>query len=293
MKKRFVIGYILLNIGIIMGAILVIINLIQNIILKFNPEAFYAGVPIGTGLTWLLFIIPGSILVRKHEQLFKTIIGAIITLLGLGIILILVAVFLSGQDPGHAALPIHPLVLFLTPVILPLVLLYLTPGILLISNIKSLFIIGYEFLISGIIGAIVSAFIYIQTFLSPPTGSIGAEWEAGFAFLFYKFWSIVIILGSIMVIKHRFFVKKLFAIIVILLGIIPQILVFVGLLAERLREFERLRGRHPALPIGPEPELILFMLGDEMRVPLLLIPFVLYLVPGILLLKSSKQNRSG
>jgi len=254
MKKRFVVGYILLNIGIIMGAILVIINLIQNIILKLDPEAFYAGVPIGTGLTWLLFIIPGSILVRKHEQLFKTIIGAIITLLGLGIILILVAVSLSGKDPGHAALLIHPLaLLFLTPVILPLVLLYLTPGILLISNIKSLFIIGYEFLISGIIGAIVLAFLYIKTLLSPPTGGdfgalIRAALGAGFAFLFYTGWSIVIILCSIMVIKHRFFVKKLFAIIVILLGIIPQIVVFVDLLAERLREFERLRGRHPALP---------------------------------------------
>jgi hypothetical protein len=71
MKKRFVVGYILMNIGIIIGAMSVIINLIQNIILKFDPEAFYAGVFIGTGFTWLLFIIPGSILVRKHEQLFK------------------------------------------------------------------------------------------------------------------------------------------------------------------------------------------------------------------------------
>jgi hypothetical protein len=71
MKNRLVIGYILLNIGIIIGAISVIINLIENIILKFDPDAFYAGVRIGTGFTWLLFIIPGSILARKREQLLK------------------------------------------------------------------------------------------------------------------------------------------------------------------------------------------------------------------------------
>jgi hypothetical protein len=144
-----------------------------------------------------LFIIPGSILVRKHEKLFKKIIGTIITLLG--IIPILAAVSLSGEDAAF--------------LILPLVLLYLTPGILLISNIKSLFIIGYEFLISGIIGAIVLAFLYIKTLLSPPTGGdfgalIGAALGAGFAFLFYTGWSIVIILGSIMVIKHRFLLKN-------------------------------------------------------------------------------------
>ncbi len=282
MKKRFLIGYILLNIGIIMGAISVIINLIKNIILKFDPEAFYAGVFIGTGFTWLLFIIPGSILVRKHEQLFKTIIGIIITLLG--IILILVAVSLSGEDAAF--------------LILPLVLLYLTPGILLISNIKSLFIIGYEFLISGIIGAIISAFVYVNVLLNPPTGGsfeaiLGVGLAIGFSWLFYASHSILIILGSIMVIKHRFFVKKLFAIIVILLGIIPQIVTFVDLLAQRLREFERLRELHFARPIGPEPELHLFMPTDLALLPFFLIPFMLYLIPGILLLKSSKQNRSG
>jgi len=89
-----------------------------------------------------------------------------------------------------------------------------------------------------------------------------------------------------MVIKHRFFVKKLFAIIVILLGIIPQIVVFVDLLAQRLREFERSLKLHSARPIGPEPELHLFMPND---LPIFLIPFVLYLIPGILLLKSSKK----
>jgi hypothetical protein len=282
MKKRFVIGYILLNIGIIMGAISVIINLIQNIILKFDPKAFYAGVLIGTGFTWLLFIIPGSILVRKHEQLFKTIIGAIITLLGIIQILVIVL----SNELGY-------LVFLFLPV-----LFYLTPGILLISNIKAQFIIGYELLISGIIGAIVSAFVYINILLSPPTGGdfsglIGAGLAAGFVFLFYTGLSIVIILGSIMVIKHRFFVKKLFAIIVILLGIIPQIVIFVDLLAQRLREFERSRELHFARPIGPEPELHLFTPTDLELLPVFLIPFVLYLIPGILLLKSSKQNRSG
>jgi hypothetical protein len=285
--KRFVIGYILLNMGIIMGAISVIINLIQNIILKFDPEAFYAGVFIGTGFTWLLFIIPGSILVRKHEQLFKTIIGAIITLLGvlsLGIIAIGVTVS-SAEISGIAFY-------------LPLVLFYLTPGILLVSNIKAKLIIGYELLISGIIGAIILAFVYVNVFLNPPTGGdfgalIGVGLAMGFGWLFYASYSILIILGSIMVIKNRFFVKKLFALIVILLGIIPQIVTFVDLLAQRLREFERLRELHFARPIGPEPELHLFMPTDLELLPLFLIPFVLYLIPGILLLKSSKQNRSG
>jgi hypothetical protein len=282
MKKRFVIGYILLNIGIIMGAISVIFNLILNIILKFDPEAFYAGVLIGTRLAWLLFIIPGSILVRKHEHLFKTIIGAIITLLGtlLGVI----AIYLSS-DPRVIAIILPPLVLF-----------YLTPGIFLISNIKARFIIGYELLISGIIGAIISAFVYVNVVLNPPivgnglAALIGVGLAIGFGWLFYVSYSILIILGSIMVIKHRFFVKKLFAIIVILLGIIPQIVVFVDLLAQRLREFERRRELHFARPIGPEPVLHLFMPTDLKP---LLIPFVLYLIPGILLLKSSKQNRSG
>jgi hypothetical protein len=281
--KRFVIGYILLNIGIIMGAISVIINLIENIILKFDPEALSAGVFIGTGFTWLLFIIPGSILVRKHEQLFKTIIGAIITLIGvlsLGIIAI-------GYGAG---------IFFILP---PFVLFYLTPGILLVSNIKAKFIIGYDLLISGIIGAIILAFLYVNVFLNPPTGSdfgalIGAGLAIGFGWLFYTSYSILIILGSIMVIKHRFFVKKLFAVIVILLGIIPQIVTFVDLLAQRLREFrefERLRELRAPRPIGPEPEL--FRPTDLELLPFFLIPFVLYLIPGILLLKSSKQNRSG
>jgi len=275
MKKRFVIGYILLSIGIIMGAISVIINLIQNIILKFDPEAFYAGVPIGTGLAWLLFI-PGSILVRNHEHLFKTIIGAIIILLGV------IAIYLSS-DPGVIAIYLPPLVLF-----------YLTPGIFLISNIKARFIIGYELLISGIIGAIISAFVYVNVFLNPPTGSglaalVAIPLEIGLRWLFYTSYSIFIILGSIMVIKHKFLLKKLFALIVILLGIIPQIVVFVDLLAQRLREFERRRELHFARPIGPEPELHLFKPNDLV---ILLPPFVLYLIPGILLLKSSKQNRS-
>jgi hypothetical protein len=281
--KRFVIGYILLNIGIIMGAISVIINLIENIILKFDPEALSAGVFIGTGFTWLLFIIPGSILVRKHEQLFKTIIGVIITLIGvlsLGIIAI-------GSGAG---------IFFFLPLF---VLFYLTPGILLVSNIKAKFIIGYDLLISGIIGAIILAFLYVNVFLNPPTGSdfgalIGAGLAIGFGWLFYTSYSILIILGSIMVIKHRFFVKKLFAVIVILLGIIPQIVTFVDLLAQRLREFrefERLRELRAPRPIGPEPEL--FRPTDLELLPFFLIPFVLYLIPGILLLKSSKQNRSG
>jgi len=185
MKKRFMIGYILLNIGIIMGAISVIFNLIYNIILKFDPEAFYAGVLIGTGLAWLLFIIPGSIIVRKHEQLLKTIIGAIITLFGvllsLGIIAIGVAVFRAEIS----AIAIYP----------PLVLFYLTPGILLVSNIKAKFIIGYELLIYGIIGAIISAFEYVNVFLNPPTGSglgalIGVGLAIGFDWLFYNSCSI-------------------------------------------------------------------------------------------------------
>jgi hypothetical protein len=171
MKKRFVIGYILLNIGIIMGAISVIFNLIYNIILKFDPEAFYAGVLIGTGLAWLLFIIPGSIIVRKHEQLLKKIIGAIITLFGvlLSLGIIAIGVLLSsGITVSNATIFAYLLVSFY----LPFVLFYLTPGIFLISNIKARFIIGYEFLVFGIIGAIMLAFLlasflYVNFLLNP------------------------------------------------------------------------------------------------------------------------------
>jgi hypothetical protein len=243
MKKRFVIGYILLNIGIIIGAISVIFNLIYNIILKFDPEAFYAGVLIGTGLAWLLFIIPGSILARKHEHLFKTIIGAIITLFG---VLLSLGIIAIGVTVSSAKNINFYLVLFY----LPFVLFYLNPGIFLISNIKAKFIIGYELLIYGIIGAVtLTVSIYVDAYLTSDN-----IWRIAvvFPWLYFTFpFTIFIILGSIMVIKHKFFVKKLFAVIVILLGIIPQIVVFVDLFAQRLRESARPIGR----AVGPEPEL--------------------------------------
>jgi hypothetical protein len=207
-----VIGYILLNIGIIMGAISVIFNLIYNIILKFDPGAFYAGVLIGTGLAWLLFIIPGSIIVRKHEQLLKTIIGAIITLFGVLLSLGIIAIEVTVSSAKNIN---FYLVLFY----LPFVLFYLNPG------------------------------IYVGAYLTPDNSwriFVVLPWLY-FTFLF----TILIILSSIMVIKHKFFVKKLFAVIVILLGIIPQIVVFVDLLAKRLRESARPIGR----AVGPEPEL--------------------------------------
>jgi hypothetical protein len=294
MKKRFVIGYILLNIGIIMGAISVIFNLIYNIILKFDPEAFYAGVLIGTGLAWLLFIIPGSILVRKHEQLLKTIIGAIITLFGIITIIaiIVIAIIVAASSRVEISHILFSFAFYFAIFSPPLVLFYLTPGILLISNIKARFKIGYELLIFGIIGAIILAFSYVN-FVLNPSPDLGVILAMGFGWLFYTSYSIFIILGSIMVINHRFFVKKLFALIVILLGIIPQIVAFVDLLAQRLRESARLIGR----AVGPEPELRLELLFRPTDFPDLviffLIPFALYLIPGILLLKSSKQNRSG
>jgi hypothetical protein len=278
MKNRLVIGYILLNIGIIIGAISVIINLIENIILKFDPDAFYAGVHIGTGFTWLLFIIPGSILARKSEKLLKKIIGVIIILLG--IIPILVDVLLIGTD-----------LIIIIIFFLPIVLFYLIPGILLVSNIKAKFIIGYNLLIYGIIGAIILAFVYVKLWLSPPQSLIGAVLGTVFAWIFYNFYSVFIALGSIMIMEHKYFPKKSLGIIVILLGIIPQIVIFVDLLAQQLREFKLWL----AHPISLEPELYLF---DVLRILLvtllcLLPPFVLYLIPGMLLLKSSKQNRSG
>jgi hypothetical protein len=268
-----------------MGAISVIFNLIFNIILKFDPEAFYAGLLIGTGLAWLLFIIPGSIIVRKHEQLLKTIIGAIITLFGVLLSLGIIAIWVTVSSAEN-------IVFYLVLFYFPFVLFYLTPGIFLISNIKAKFIIGYELLISGIIGAVTLAVsLYVVAYLTPDNTwriFVVLPWLY-FTFLF----TIFITLGSIMVIKHKFFVKKLFAIIVILLGIIPQIVVFVDLLAQRLRESARPIGR----AVGPEPELRLEPLfrPDDLSFFLIffLIPFVLYLIPGILLLKSSKQNRSG
>ena len=123
MRERFIIGYILLAYGI--SKSIVLVGIFTSLILA-SPAG---GIIVGAVLAWAfylsstLFIIPGAILVRKHESFVRKAIGIIVILLG--IVPQAVAYMRTlPQGPGG------PLIENLAFFIIPLVL-YLIPGILL------------------------------------------------------------------------------------------------------------------------------------------------------------------
>jgi hypothetical protein len=99
---------------------------------------------------------------------------------------------------------------------------------------------------------------------------------AGFAWLFYIGSSILFIIpGAILVRKHRSFVRRVVGIIVLLLGIIPQAVVLFLVIKPQAVAY---RGTLPEGPAGPPIELLAFFF----------IPLILYLIPGILLIRPTK-----
>jgi len=127
MKARFVIGYILLAFGLL-GSIYSAGAFISLILAPPTGGGIIAG--LGAGLAWasylafsILFIIPGAILVRKHESFVRRAIGIIVILLG---IVPQAVAYMRTLPQGPGGPLIENLAFFLIPLVL-----YLVPGILL------------------------------------------------------------------------------------------------------------------------------------------------------------------
>jgi hypothetical protein len=151
MKARFVVGYILLALGLL-GSIYAASGFIRLIFAP--PTGDIIGGALAAGLAWasylafsILFIIPGAILVRKHESFVRRAIGIIVILLG---IIPQAVAYLhntlptrptgprTGPPPtgplptGPAGPSIETLAFFIIPLVL-----YLIPGILLVLPSRS------------------------------------------------------------------------------------------------------------------------------------------------------------
>jgi uncharacterized membrane protein YidH (DUF202 family) len=127
MKARFVIGYVLLALGLL-GSIYAASGFIRLIFAP--PTGDIIGGALGAGLAWasylafsILFIIPGAILVRKHESFVRRAIGIIVILLG---IIPQAVAYMRTLPQGPSGPLIENLAFFLIPLVL-----YLVPGILL------------------------------------------------------------------------------------------------------------------------------------------------------------------
>jgi hypothetical protein len=126
MRARFVIGYVLLALGLL-GSIYSAGAFISLILAPPAGGGIIAG--LGAGLAWFsylvssIFIIPGAILVRKHESFVRRAIGIIVILLG---IIPQAVAYLRTLPKGPAGPLIENLAFFIIPLIL-----YLIPGILL------------------------------------------------------------------------------------------------------------------------------------------------------------------
>jgi hypothetical protein len=145
------------------------------------------------------------------------------------------------------------------------------------KDMKFGYIFGYILLALGILGSAWAASVFIALILSPPVGGgILAGLGAGFAWLFYIGSSILFIIpGAILVRKHESFVRRVVGIIVLLLGIIPQAVVLFLVIKPQAVAY---RGTLPEGPAGPPIELLAFFF----------IPLILYLIPGILLIRPTK-----
>jgi len=126
MKARFVIGYILLALGLL-GSIY---SAGAFISLIFAPPTGDIIAGLGAGIAWLfylafsiLFIIPGAVLVRKHGSFVRRAIGIIVILLG---IVPQALAYMRTLPQGPSGPLIENLAFFLIPLVL-----YLVPGILL------------------------------------------------------------------------------------------------------------------------------------------------------------------
>jgi hypothetical protein len=127
MRARFVIGYVLLALGLL-GSIYAASGFIRLIFAP--PTGDIIGGALGAGLAWasylafsILFIIPGAILVRKHESFVRRAIGIIVILLG---IIPQAVAYMRTLPQGPGGPLIENLAFFLIPLVL-----YLVPGILL------------------------------------------------------------------------------------------------------------------------------------------------------------------
>jgi hypothetical protein len=126
MRARFIIGYVLLALGLL-GSIYAASGFIRLI---FAPPTGDIIAGLGAGLAWgaylafsILFIIPGAILVRKHESFVRRAIGIIVILLG---IIPQAVAYMRTLPQGPSGPLIENLAFFLIPLVL-----YLVPGILL------------------------------------------------------------------------------------------------------------------------------------------------------------------
>jgi uncharacterized membrane protein YidH (DUF202 family) len=149
MRARFVIGYVLLALGLL-GSIYAASGFIRLIFAP--PTGDIIGGALAAGLAWasylafsILFIIPGAVLVRKHESFVRRAIGIIVILLGIvpQAVAYLHTISLptpspprglglpAGPPPGPS-ISIETIIFFLIPLIL-----YLIPGILLILPSRS------------------------------------------------------------------------------------------------------------------------------------------------------------
>ena len=158
---------------------------------------------------------------------------------------------------------------------------------------KARFVIGYILLAFGLLGSIYTASEFIRLSFAPPTGNILEVLGIGFAWFFYLLSCILFIIpGAVLVRKHESFVKRAIGIIVILLGIMPQVVVYLHTISLPTPSPPRGSDLPAGPPPGPSIEFLPFYIISYI-IPIIffIIPLVLYLIPGILLILPSRSSQ--